>query len=372
MEFLGLSAEQWMDLAVSLGIVVVAAVVARWLLGLILERSFRLLGAAGVAFEQTVIRALRFPINLAAFLIALNIAVSRLDFIDPSVMTSLEDAFFVLYLFTATAFTWQLVVGVGVWYGLEIAPKTETDFDEQLLPFARRLSLILIVVIALIILLDHFDVNVSALVATLGVGSLAIALAAQESLSDTISGFIIMLDRPYRIGDRIEIRDLATWGDVVDIGLRSTRIRTRDNRMVIVPNSTMGKSLVVNHSFPDTQYRIQVEVGVAYGSDLEHARRTIVEAVRGVEGVLMDKPVEALFLHFGDSGLIFRLRWWIESYVDTRQVFDRVNTAVYNALGAAGITIPFPQQDVHHKIDPVDAGQIAAVIRGVQSIGGGG
>jgi small-conductance mechanosensitive channel len=133
----------------------------------------------------------------------------------------------------------------------------------------------------------------------------------------------------------------------VDIGLRSTRIRTRDNRMVVVPNSQIGKSLVVNYAYPNDQYRLQIHVGVAYGTDIEKARKIMVEAVQKVEGVLPDRPVEALFLEFGDSALIFRVRWWLESYVDTRRMFDRVNTALYNALKKENIQLPFPQLDVH-------------------------
>jgi len=151
---------------------------------------------------------------------------------------------------------------------------------------------------------------------------------------------------------------------VVEIGLRTTRIRTRDNRMVIVPNSVIGKSLIVNHSYPDTQYRIQIHIGVAYGVDLELVRQTMIEAVRGVEGVLPDHPVEALFLEFGDSTLIFRVRWWIESYVDTRRMFDQVNTALYKALDAAGIEIPFPQLGVHHQIKPSAGEPIASILQG--------
>ena len=143
--------------------------------------------------------------------------------------------------------------------------------------------------------------------------------------------------------------DLDTWGDVVDIGLRSTRIRTRDNRMVVIPNSQIGKSLVVNYAYPNDQYRLEIHIGIAYGSDIEKARQVMIDAVRGVEGVLPDRPVEALFLEFGDSALVFRIRWWLESYVDTRQMFDRVNTDLYKALQKEKIQLPFPQLDVHMK-----------------------
>jgi small-conductance mechanosensitive channel len=162
-----------------------------------------------------------------------------------------------------------------------------------------------------------------------------------------------MVDRPFRIGDRIEIQDLDTWGDVVDIGLRSSRIRTRDNRMAIVPNSVIGKSMVVNYSYPDTQYRIQIHIGLGYGTDIEFARKLIVDTVRDVEGVLQDKLVEALFLEFGDSALIFRVRWWLDTYYDARRMFDKVNTALFYALTEAGIEMPYPQLEVHYNPDQV-------------------
>ncbi|HSM70800.1 MAG TPA: hypothetical protein VK851_04595, partial [Anaerolineales bacterium] len=97
---------------------------------------------------------------------------------------------------------------------------------------------------------------------------------------------------------------------------------------------------------PSSQYRIENHVGVAYGTDIEKARQVITDAVKTVDGVLLDKPVEALFLEFGDSALTFRIRWWLDSYVDTRRMFDSVNTAVYRALNEAGIEIPFPQREV--------------------------
>jgi MscS family membrane protein len=222
---------------------------------------------------------------------------------------------------------------------------------------------IVVAVIAGIILLDRFEVEVSGLVTTLGIGSLAIALAAQSALSDTIGGFMIMLDRPFRIGDRIEIQALSTWGDVVDVGLRSTHIRTRDNRTVIIPNSVIVKSLIVNHSYPDSKYRIQIEIGVAYGSDIELVRQTIIDAVRQVDGVLEDKEVEALFLRFADSSLIFRVRWWLESFIDTRRMFDKVNTAMYQALYEANIELPFPQRVVHHKINENETDNFVRILK---------
>jgi small-conductance mechanosensitive channel len=139
---------------------------------------------------------------------------------------------------------------------------------------------------------------------------------------------------------------LGTWGDVIDIGLRTTRIRTRDNRMVIVPNSIIGSNQVINYTYPDPQYRIQTHVGVAYGTNIEAARQVMIQAVRHVAGVLQDKPVDALYIEMGNSAMIFRVRWWIESYIDTRRMFDRVHTALQEALDEAGIESPYPIQEV--------------------------
>ena len=184
---------------------------------------------------------------------------------------------------------------------------------------------------------------------------IALSLAAQDTLSDMISGFLILADRPYRIGDRIEIQGIGTWGDVVEIGLRTTRIRTRDNRMVIVPNSIIGTNQVINYSFPDPNYRIQTHVGIAYGTNVMEARRIMVDAVRQVEGVLPDKPVEALYIDMNNWAMVFRVRWWIESYADTRRMYDKVHSALQEALDEAGIEIPNDQLDVHIRPDLKDS-----------------
>ncbi|MBL7164184.1 MAG: mechanosensitive ion channel [Anaerolineales bacterium] len=363
--FLGLADEQWLNIGISLLIVVATVILGRWLVKLVLDRGLRrLVRKTSTTFDDALLDTLRGPLYMLAVVLAFDISLERLSFLSESWAEWLGDLFYVLYFIVGLIFAWRFVINFFNWYGREIAVHTETDLDEQLFPFFRRVALIILGSIALITLLSHFDVDISALVATLGIGSLAIALAAKDALADTISGFLIMIDRPFRIGDRVQIMDLDTWGDVLDIGLRSSRIRARDNRMVIVPNSLIAKSLVVNYSYPNDEYRLQVHIGVAYGTDLELARKTMIEAVKNVDGVLPDRKVEALFLEFGDSALNFRVRWWLDSYVDTRRMFDRVNTAVYNALNEAGIEMPFPQVDVHHKIDSGDVGRLSDVLRG--------
>jgi len=345
-----LTLQQWAEIGISILVFLTTAFLGRWIIKFIFQRVIRrVTGFTKTTLDDVILDSIAPPLYWLAVIYAFRFALDRLAFIFDMFRFEVHQLYFVLFLLIGFAVTWRLITNIAFWYEHQLASGNKMELGRQLMPFLRRVALIILTVIFVIMILDYFNIEVSGFVATLGIGSLAIALAAQAALSDTISGFVIMIDRPYRIGDRIEVQDLKTWGDVVDIGLRSTRIRTLDNRMVIIPNSVIAKSLIVNHSYPDTQYRIQNHIGVAYGTDIEKARSVIIEAVKTVEGVLLDRPVEALFLEFGDSALIFRIRLWLESYVDTRRMFDKVNTAVYKALNEAGIEIPFPQRVVTHK-----------------------
>lgn len=356
---LGLTQENWIELALTAAAVILAWILIRLLASFILKRLFgALVGRTETDLDDRLLEVTSFPLQFALFAITLDLGLGRLSFLPAEWRITLSDAFFVVYVSVAFFFVWRLLATLAEWYGKEAAHLTETELDEQLLPFFRRIALLGLLALMLIILLGHFGVEVSGLVATLGVSSLVIGLAGQAALSDTISGFVLMIDRPFRIGDRIEILELDTWGDVVDVGLRSARIRTRDNRTVIVPNSILGKSLIVNHSYPDSHYRIEVHVGVAYGTDIEHARETMIRAATEVEGVWPKRQVEALFMEMADSALIFRIRVWIESYVDTRRIVDRVNTAVYAALLEEGIDIPFPTQTLLHQVGEVSGERV--------------
>ena len=365
MTFLNFSQTEWQQIAISAGIVIAALILTKPVLNFLLDKIIgRITGATQTTLDDLLIQAIRPPLFWLVIAIVLDLSLRRLSFLNGDFRDQASIIAYLIYSTLAVISLWRLIDAGAEWYMTAVADKTETPLDNQMVPFIRRVARILLIGIAAIMILGHFEIEVSGLLATLGIGSLAIALAAQATLSDTISGFMIMLDRPFRIGDRIEIMELNTWGDVEDIGLRSTRIRTRDNRMVVVPNSVISKSLVVNYAYPNSEYRIQIHIGVAYGTDIEFARNTIVEAVSAVDGVDTRHPVEALFLEFGDLALIFRVRWWLDSYVDTRRMFDKVNTAMYNALNEAGIEMPFPQQDLNVKIED-DNGDIRFTLPGV-------
>jgi small-conductance mechanosensitive channel len=253
--------------------------------------------------------------------------------------------------------------------GLEEEDRTRLN---PMVTVLRRIALMVVLFFSASVFFNHFGINITILAGALGIGGLALSLAAQDTLADVIAGFTILFDRPFRVGDRIEIAHESTWGDVVEIGTRTTRIRTRDNRMVIVPNSIIAKSQVVNYTFPDPTYRIQMDIGIGYGQDIERVRQIIVDTVREVEGVLPDRPVDALYNEMGESAMTFRVRWWIQSYEDTRIFYDRVNTALQNALDEAGVDMPFTTYDINVKMDEENVGRISETSTGDSSASTGG
>ncbi len=358
--FLGLSADNWIDLAISALIVFLA-----FIIGTVLTRTLLRWVARRTTpdFGETLMRTIGPRLKWLIVVPALYLATIRLDFLRSELKILLGDIFFTLVLILITLIVWTLV-DVGFEYYRERAVAEERG--EQLVPLLlllMRITRVALIIIAIYILFAHFGVNINAFLAAFGIGGLALSLAAQDTLADAISGFIILIDQPYRIGDRIEIQGEGTWGDVVEIGIRTTRIRTRDNRLVIVPNSIISKNQVVNYTYPDPRYRIQSHISIAYGSDIEQVRRLIKDTVRKVEGVLPDQPVDSLYIEMGDSAMIFRVRWWLESYEDTRRMFDRVNTALQIAFDKEDIQTPYPTHTMNLMVDDTAAQNLSHAFR---------
>jgi MscS family membrane protein len=345
--FLGLTIEGWINLTISLLIVVIGYLVGTWLIRKVLVRLAR---RTATKFDDLFLEAFGSDIRWLVTVFALSFATTRLAFIGAEVKSFLSDLYFLLGLAVVLRMTLHLISLADEEATKRAAQEGRKDELAPVITLLVRVGRVVAVLVALTIFLSRLGIDVTAFAAALGLVGLALSLAAKDTIADAIAGFIILVDRPFRIGDRIEIQGIDTWGDVVDIGLRTTRIRTRDNRMVIVPNSTIGANQVVNYSYPDPRYRIQTHVGIAYGTDIEMARRIITDAVRQVAGVLQDKPVDVLYVEMGDSAMIFRVRWWIESYVDTRRMFDHVHTALQHALDEAGIESPFPTQSVNVRL----------------------
>jgi len=359
--FLGMAAADWINLLISILFVLIGYAVGTLLIRRWLPKLVR---RTPTEFDDRFLEAFGGNLRWLVVVLLLTFSTKRLAFLGAGVKMFLGDVYFILGLVICFHITWRLVDLAAEWYRERLAEEERLDDLDPVIVLLVRLSRLVVMVIGLAILLSHFGVSIIGFAAVLGVGGLAISLAAQDTIADAIAGFIILVDRPFRMGDRIEIQEVGTWGDVMEIGLRTTRIRTLDNRMVIVPNSIIGQNQVINYTFPDPRYRIQTHVGIAYGTDIETARRLIVDTVRQLEGVLPDKPVDALYHEMGDSAMIFRVRWWNESYTDTRRIIDQVHTALQETLDAAGIKMPYPTEAVNFQVEQETAERLAQAFRG--------
>jgi small-conductance mechanosensitive channel len=355
-QILGLYVADWINIGVSILIAAAGYLVGTWLIRRVLPSLAR---RTTTTFDDEFLERSGDELRWLVVLLMVLPATARLTFLSDGLRDLLKSAYFVVGLILVFLVVWKLINLAGEWYQRQAEEqKREAELGPVIILLVR-IARITVVIVAVVILLAHFGVNVTAFVAALGVVGLAFSLAAQDSIADAIAGFLILVDQPFRVGDRIEIEGEGTWGDVVEIGLRTTRIRTRDNRMVIVPNSIIGKNQVINYTYPDPRYRVETHVSVAYGSDIEAARAVISAAARKVEGILPDLPVDVLYVEMGESAIVFRLRWWIESYEDTRRMFDRVHTTVHKALEAAGIEIPYTTYDVNLNLNGKEVETVA-------------
>jgi small-conductance mechanosensitive channel len=149
------------------------------------------------------------------------------------------------------------------------------------------------------------------------------------------------------VGDGIKLLGWPDYGIVEEIGSRATQVRFFDNRAVIIRNSDAINDQLVNYSASDTTLRVQTDVRIAYHTDLSQIRKLITDTVRGVKGVLPDKPIEILFREFGDSARLIRVRWWIPDFAEEPYNVDDVNSAIEAALNEAGFEIPFTTLDLN-------------------------
>jgi small-conductance mechanosensitive channel len=359
--FLGLSLVNWTNLAISLLYVLIGYLIGtaliRYVLPLIVRRT-------QTQFDDRLLGAIVGDIRRLVVILALYMATDRLTFVSIALKQFLGDVYFVLGLFLVVLIVFKLVDLASVWFRQRMTQTGREGEPDRVNVLFSRAARVLTAVVGLIILLAHFGVNVTALSATLGLGGLAFTLAAQDTIADAIAGVIILIDRPFRVGDRIEVQGAGTWGDVMDIGLRSTRIRTPDNRVVILPNSTIGSNQVTNYSYPEPSYRCEAHLSVDEDADLETARRLIIDTVRSVEGVAAGKPIDALYIEMGSSGVTFRVRWWIENYAARSPNLDQVLTALQAAFTRAGIPFASTTQSVKLQADLDTVRRVASTFKG--------
>jgi len=223
---------------------------------------------------------------------------------------------------------------------------------DRTLPLFNNLLVIIVVALALYFVLLAWNINVTAWMASAGILGLAISFAAKDTLANLFAGVFILADAPYKLGDFI-VLDSGERGEVTHIGIRSTRILTRDDVEITLPNSIMGNVKITNEAGgPHEKYRIRIKVGVAYGSDIDKVHAVLMDVAANQPQVCQNPAPRVRFRAFGDSSLDHELLCWVQKPVLRGRVAHFLYTEIYKRFVREGIEIPFPQRDVYLKSVP--------------------
>jgi small-conductance mechanosensitive channel len=231
-----------------------------------------------------------------------------------------------------------------------ISKKTVTKVDDIVFDLLNKFAGAIVYVAAAVIALDLLGINVMPFIAGAGVAGIAIGFAAKDTLSNLIAGVLLIVDRPFEIGDRIEVWDApkgsATWGDVIDIGLRATKIRTTDNIVIVIPNNKIMTRDIINYTLISKRIRVRINVGIAYDADLQKAREILVELAQTIEWVSETPRPKVVVRNFGDSSVDLQLRVWIEDARRRMDTISAITDKIKSAFDEGGIEIPFPKRDI--------------------------
>ena len=214
----------------------------------------------------------------------------------------------------------------------------------------------IILFIGFIVILQTAGINLSSITVLFGALGVGIGFGLQNITNNFVSGLIILIERPIKVGDRIEVSGIT--GDVVNISMRATTIITNDNISIIIPNSEFVSSTVINWSHTDRNVRFNFSVGVAYREDPQNIKRLLLQVANENDGVLKQPPPDVLFDEYADSAMVFNLRVWTREYTDRPNILkSQLYYEIHKKFNENGVEIPFPQRDIYIKESPAHLSQ---------------
>ena len=304
------------------------------------------------SWDDILIAAIGTPVQVAIIVLSVYFAVTWFDILPESMQWIHDPAYATAFYILISAWILStLLHSIIHIYGRAFAEQSETDMDDRLVDLLELVIRYVIWFAAVMAILKVFNIDITPLLAGAGIAGIALALAAQDFISNFFGGAIITVDKPFKVGDRIKVEDY--YGDVISVGTRSTRIRTLDYQIVTIPNNKLTSNIIINYSEPDPKLRITIPVTVAYGSDPLRVKKILLEiaqdAIKNTEYLLEDPAPTVFFMEFADSSLNFILHVWARKYNIPEQVKDAINCRIAERFAKEGIEIPFPQMDVHMK-----------------------
>ena len=330
-------------------IVVVVGLIAARVLNIIFVRVItRIAERTHSMLDDQLIDVVRAPLFYTILLLSLAIAVN-LAFGDdsPRIIYSI--------LKTLAVFIWSVFLVRLSRIALRSLSRDDQKanvFSSQTLPLFENLAIIFVSAAAIYFVFSAWNIDMTAWLASAGIVGIAVGFAAKDTLANLFSGVFILADAPYKIGDYV-VLDSGERGEVTHIGIRSTRILTRDDVEVTIPNSIMGNTKIINESGgPHKKFRIRVKVGVAYGSDIDRVKELLMDIALNDEDVCGEPEPRVRFRQFGGSSLDLELLCWVQEPMLRGRIVDVLNTTIYKRFNEEGVEIPYSKHDIFIKEMP--------------------
>jgi len=297
--------------------------------------------------DDEILKKSSMPLTLLALLAGIRFGIGEIN-IKESLTETIEGIILSLMIVFGSILVYYIIDALVTIGYKDFGKKVRGKVNESLLQFFHSMLKILIIFAMFLVILSSWGIEIGPLLAGLGVAGIAIAFALQSTLSNVFGGISMLLDRSISVGDLIDLED-GTRGHILKINLRSTKIKTLNNKLIIVPNGKLSESNIKNVALPEPATRVVVPFGVAYGSDIKKVKKLILGELKKVKGIIKDKKPIVRFTEMADSSLNFKAYFHIESFDNVPSAVDDANTRIYNALNKAGLEIPFPQMDVNLK-----------------------
>jgi small-conductance mechanosensitive channel len=295
--------------------------------------------------DDKLFEATKWPLSLIVLFFGIKVSILPLELPEKAALYTNHfiDSVLILIISIVAISIFNLLIDS---WGKKFTEKTKSDMDDQLLLLFHRFVKVLLFILAFLFILQRWGIQVGPLLASLGIAGIAIGFALKDSLSNIIGGIQLIVDKTFCVGDKIEMED-GTLGVVKDISLRSTRIRTYDNELIIVPNGKFATENIKNHVQPDLKVRVRVPFGVVYGSDPKKVKKVVLKAIKNIEHIMDDPEPAVLFMEMADFSLNFRAQFWVPSYEHRFMAKIVATELIYDALNKAGIGIPFPTRTLY-------------------------
>jgi small-conductance mechanosensitive channel len=324
-------------LAVSVGAALVVEVV-------VVRGASRLVRRTDTQFDNIVVRNVRWPLVVSVALAGIYVLTRTPAVVESTLITAEGlDTFFGKPSLVVIVLTWAWALNTLVTEAVEVVKEKGSRFDFA--PVFSNVWTLVVTVGTAAALLRLYEIDITPLLGAAGVAGIAVGFAAKDTVANFFGGIALYFDDTYKLGDYI-VLDSGEAGTVVEVGIRSTTLLTRDEVLVTVPNSMLNAAKIVNESAPQRRRRIRVPIGVAYGTDVDAFEGRVV-AVAEAESLVLDSPKPRMrFRRFGDSALEYELLCWVASPTRRARATHELNREIYRVLAAEGIEIPYPKRDL--------------------------